>query len=186
VFTAGVAWSLLFVWKCYSGDRDGALAMYREKRREPFLQDSHHPTGAWCVLFGMIEGLGFLGERDEAAALYPHVRDAVETGTVLRFQASGLVETVAGIGAACARLWSTAQEHYAAALHQAETIPAKVEQAEVRRWLARMFLDRNEAGDSGRAGLLAAEAGQLYGSMGMAGHAKLVEQMMKKHETLRD
>jgi hypothetical protein len=180
VFTAGVAWSLLFVWKCYVGDREGALAMYDEKRRAGFPTGTQRPTGSWSVLFGMIEGLAVLGEREKAASLYPFVRDAVDTGTVLRFQAAGQVETIAGIGAACAAMWDCAEEHFANALHQAETIPNKVEQAEARRWLARMLLERNGTGDVTRARELAAGAAHLYSSMGMTGHLKLVEDLVSK------
>jgi tetratricopeptide (TPR) repeat protein len=180
VFTAGVAWALLFVWKCYMGEREAAMAMYREKRRDSFPDRRQRPTGKWSMLFGMIEGLAVLGHREEAASLYPLVCDALETGTLLRFQAAGFVETVAGIGAACASLWDRAEAHYGNALRQAESIPHRVEQAEVRRWLARMLLDRNEPGDSRRARLLASEAVQLYGAMAMSGHLKLVEDMVGK------
>jgi tetratricopeptide (TPR) repeat protein len=131
---------------------------------EPFL------AGDCSRLLAAVEGLAALGERERAAELYPLVLESLRTDQVVRRYGQGLVRTVAGIGAACARQWDEAEKHFGAALELAYALPHVVEQAEVRYWHARMLLERNAAGDRERANDLLGAAIEIYQKLGMPLH----------------
>jgi hypothetical protein len=84
---------------------------------------------------------------------------------------------VVGIAAACGQRWDVAQEHYEATLRQAHELPHKIAQPEVRRWYARMLLDRNGAGDRDKARTLLGEAVEMYRTIGMPKHFEMAERM---------
>ena len=88
------------------------------------------------MLFSAIEGLTVLDEAREAAKLYPIVLEAVDTDLAVHF-AYGLWEKAAGIAAAAGAQWEKAEEHYRMAMRQAQELPHKIEQPEVRRWYTR-------------------------------------------------
>lgn len=54
-----------------------------------------------------------------------------------------------------------------------------MEQPEVRRWYARMLLDRGGPGDRERARTLLAEARTAYAQIGMPKHIEMANQMLK-------
>jgi hypothetical protein len=80
-----------------------------------------------------VKGLTILADRGEAAALYPLVLEAIETGTIWRWVDARLLQTVAGIAAAVGRQWDKAEEHYKSAMRYADDLPHRLEQPEVRR-----------------------------------------------------
>jgi hypothetical protein len=43
------------------------------------------------------------------------------------------------------------QQHFQAVLHQPHDVPQGMQQAEMRRWYARMLMERNAAGDRNKA-----------------------------------
>ena len=63
--------------------------------------------------------------------------------------------------------WDDAEAHFEHALQQADEMPHRVEQPEVRRWCARMLLDRGDPGDRERARTLLTEARAAYEEIGM-------------------
>jgi hypothetical protein len=79
-----------------------------------------------------------------------------------------------------------AEEHYQTALRQAHELPVVMEQPEVRRWYARMLIDRDAPGDpstrSGRdwdkARQLLTEAIAMYRRIGMPKHLEMAEAML--------
>ena len=77
---ASFGWASLFSLKAYCGDREGALALLDEKRANLPRAGQPNSWGAWGWLYEAVEGLGVLGEQDEAAGLYPLVLEAIETG----------------------------------------------------------------------------------------------------------
>ncbi len=99
--------------------------------------------GAWTMLLTVVEGLTVLRQLEEATKLYSLVLEAIETGALVRPFADGLLQTVAGMAAAAGGHWEKAEEHYRTALRQAHEIPHNIEQPEVRRWYARMLIDRD-------------------------------------------
>jgi tetratricopeptide (TPR) repeat protein len=178
--TAGMSDSLLFLLAAYAQEKEVALAIL-EKRKE-FLPRAGQPnmTGSWIMLEAAVEGLAMLDERPGAAALYPLTLEAIATGNLIRASYSGLVQTTAGIAAAAGGRWAQAEEHYRTALRQAHEIPYKIEQAEVRRWYARMLSERNQSGDQERARTLLQEAVTMYRQFGMPKHMERSEEMLKR------
>jgi tetratricopeptide (TPR) repeat protein len=178
-FFAGIDWSWLFFWKAYAGDRDTALAML-EQRRDNLPQPGQANTdGAWLMLQAVIEGLAVLGERDEAARLYPLILEAIDTGA-LTGQFGRLLQTVAGMAAAAGGQWEKAERHYQTALRQAHELPVVMEQPEVRRWYTRMLIDRNAPGDRDKARELLTEAIAMYRRIGMPKHIEMAEALLRE------
>jgi tetratricopeptide (TPR) repeat protein len=132
------------------------------------------------VLFTAVEGLAVLGERAEAAKLYPLVLEAMKTGTVSRFYDSRLLDTLAGIAASAGENWVQAEEHFQTALRRAEEMPYVIEQPEARRFYARMLLDRNAPGDREKARQLLEEAIEMYKKIGMPKHVEMAETLLRE------
>jgi tetratricopeptide (TPR) repeat protein len=175
---AGSDWVLLFLWKAYSGHKDEALAMLRERMGDLPRSGQANTLGTWTILFGVVEGSAFLGERDEAAKLYPLVLEAIDTGAGARLWTWGLLQTVAGMAAAAGGQWDKAEEHYQTALRQAHELPIVMEQPEVRRWYARMLIDRDASGDRDKARQLLTEAIEDYRRIGMPKHVEMAEALL--------
>ena len=125
-----------------------------------------------------MEGLAVLGERKNAAGFYPQVVKGLENGVVISLN-SRLWQMVAGIAAACGQHWDAAQEHYETALKQAHDLPHKIAQPEVRRWYARMLLDRNAADDRDKARTMLTEAIEMYEQIGMPRHIEMAKDTLK-------
>ncbi len=136
-----------------------------------------NPNGAWHAGMATIEAAVVLGEPEPAAALYPCAVQLIEAG-VVNVWVLGLTERFAGIAAAAAGEWDLAEGHFQNALRQAEEIPHRLEQPEVKRWHAHMLLERNAAGDRGRAESMLAEARTAYSDMGMPFYVELVDIML--------
>ena len=171
------------MWRAYTGDRDAALAMLEQRRDNLPRPGQVNTWGAWEMLLGVVEGLALLGERDEAAKLYPLVTEASDTGAVVRVFAHGLVQTVAGIAAAAGGQWDKAEEHYQTALRLAHELPIVIEQPEVRRWYARMLIDRDGPGDRDKARDLLTEAIAMYRRIGMPKHIEVAEALLAEAGT---
>jgi tetratricopeptide (TPR) repeat protein len=177
-FYAGAAWVYLSLFNAYAGDSNGALAMLEQKRQNLPRPGRANTMGAWTMLLAAVEGLAVLGEREEAAKLYPLVAEAIDTRALLIEFGAGLLQTAAGIAAAAGRQWNKAEEHYQTALRQAHEIPVVMEQPEVRRWYARMLIDRNAPGDRDKARQLLAEAIAMYRHIGMPKHLDMAEALL--------
>ena len=74
-------------------------------------------------------------------------------------------------------MWEDAEQHFEKALRLAEDLPHRLEQAEVRRWYARMLLDRNASGDRKKARELLGEALASYRARD-AQHVEMVEALL--------
>ena len=177
-FYAGGDWGHLFLCNAYAGDKDAALAMLEQRRDNLPRPGQPNTLGAWMMLFGAVEGLAVLGERDEAAKLYPLVLEAIDAGVLTRVWAHGLLQTVAGMAAAAGGQWEKAEEHYQTALRQAHELPVVMEQPEVRRWYARMLIDRDGPGDRDKAFRLLTEAVAMYRRIGMPKHVEMAEALL--------
>jgi tetratricopeptide (TPR) repeat protein len=174
---AGYDWAGLFLCQGYMGDRDAALASL-EDRREGLPRPGRANTwGAWTMLFAVVEGLAVLGEREEAAKLYPLILEAIDSGPLVLWL-SRLFQTVAGIAAAAGGQWEKAEEHYETALRQAHDLPFVIEQPEVRRWYARMLIDRHGPGDREKARELLTEAIAMYRQIGMPKHQEMAQEIL--------
>ena len=134
-------------------------------------------VGSWTVLLAWIETAALLGRQERAAPLYPLVRQLMDEGTVAMW-GEGLVERMAGIAAAGGGAWPDAEAHFETALRQADELPYRVEQPQVRYWFARMLLDRDASGDRERARGLLAEARSAYADIGMPKHVETVDALL--------
>lgn len=95
----------------------------------------------------------------------------------------GLHERFAGMAAAAARDWPSAEKHFQKALDLAENLPFRVDEARVRYWHARMLLSRNQSGDRARAQQSLGEARTLIESMGMHGFIELIDALVQEAAT---
>jgi tetratricopeptide (TPR) repeat protein len=176
----GYALGPLFSFLAYAGEKETALGMLPEMKDmiyQPGLPDT---VGAWVVLESAVEGLAVLEEWDEAAKLYPLALEAVSTGNLIYWLFNNLVQTIAGIAAMAGHQWDKAKEHYEIALRHAHEMPFRVAQPEVRRWYARMLIERNESGDKEKARTLLNEAIIMYKEIGMPKHLEMAEELMRK------
>ena len=176
--TAFSVWSNAVMVKAYTGDGDVG-ALLDEKLSLLPQPGGRNSNGAWGLLLKTVEARALLGQRDAAASLYPLVLEALDTGTVTEFQSMGLLQTGAGTAAAAGGQWEEAEGHYRAALRQAQELPHRIAQPEVRRWYARMLLDRMASGDADRARTLLDEAVEMYGAIGMPRHLEMANELLK-------
>jgi tetratricopeptide (TPR) repeat protein len=170
----------LFRQMAYAGDHAAALAILEEERTR--LPHSGQPNSrGWSLMLALvIEGLVMLGERSRAGELYPLVRELVDTGAIVLWPISRFTQTVAGIAAAAARQWDTAEDHFQIAMQQAESLPHLLEQADIRRFHAMMLIDRAAPGDRGKAERLLNEARQTYTHIEMPRHIEVIQTLLAR------
>jgi len=176
----GISVGALFRHMAYAGDRDGAFAILEEKVAWMPLIGQQNTMGSWLMLALVIEGLVMLGEQSQAAQLYPLARELVGTGAVALWAISRLAQTIAGVAAAAARQWEAAKEHFQMAMQQAESLPYRLEQTELRRFHAMMLIDRSAVGDREKAKTLLNEALQNYERIGMPRHVKMTQTLLAR------
>jgi hypothetical protein len=179
----GASSSALLLVQAYLGNRDAARAALERARPRLPIAGRVNESGTWELLPAAIEALAVIGARDEAAALYAPAAEAARSSAVIRYLSKSLPHTQAGIAAACGRRWAQAEQHFSAALRQADELPHRVEQPEIRRWLAWMLLERDADGDRERARTLFAEAERAYSTLGMPRHRALAEQAARRTVT---
>jgi len=175
---AGIDWATHFLLKAYSGEKSGALAMLKERRDHLPVHGQTNAIGVWIMSLAVAEGLVILDEPEGAAELYSLIIEALDIGAVVAWPSVKLVQAVAGIAAAAGDQWDAAQQHFEAALRQAHELPNRIEQPEVRRWYARMLIDRDGQGDRDKAFRLLTEAVALYREIGMPKHVEMVEALL--------
>jgi tetratricopeptide (TPR) repeat protein len=176
---AGFDWVGLLLVTAYKGDKAGTLALLDGRRDSLARLGQPNTLGAWCAVLSAVEALVLAGEPDEAASLYPVVLESIKTGVVVRGADSRLLQCVAGIAAGAGRRWKKAEEHFEVALRQAHDIPVVIEQPEVRRWYARMLVERDEPDDRRKARELLGEAVAMYRKIGMPKHVEIAQAMLR-------
>ena len=179
-FLRGAGVGTLFRKMAYGGDHAGALAVLHEKRA--WLPCSGRPNtiGSWWMLALAVEGLVILGEQSQAGQLYPLVRELVDTGAVVLWPIFRFTQTIAGMAAAAAHQWEAAEDHFQTALRQAESVPHRLEQAEIRRFQAMMLMDRTAPGDREKAQTRLNEALESYKSIGMPRHVEMTQALLAR------
>jgi tetratricopeptide (TPR) repeat protein len=164
----------LFRQMAYAGDRTGALAILEKNRALLPVSGQENNRGSWWMLALVVEGLDMLGEQAQAGQLYPMVRELIDTGAVANWPISRFTQTIAGLAAAAAHQWESAEEHFKIAMQQAESFPDRLEQTEIRRFHAMMLIDRAARGDREKARTLINEALESYTRIGMPRHIAMV------------
>ena len=175
---AGIAQGSLFQVRAFFGEAEAGASF-----REEWLPKLGEPSGigSWRYLTGAVQAFSYLGEDDEAAKLYPLTTQAIDTGTImLHYGCFDLFEKIAGIAATAARDWPAAAAHFENALKQAEAIPHKLDQCEVRYWYGKMLAERSASGDRERARELLSDAIKGYRSIGMPLHLEMAEELRAK------
>jgi tetratricopeptide (TPR) repeat protein len=166
---------MVFLCDCMAGRREPALSLLDKRRSAVPDAGTLNTIGSWCALFKVIEGLAMVGDSTHAATLYPLVVEALANDTVVTFDSSHLLDTVAGMAAAAGGRWDVAEAHYQTALRLADQMPFVSEQAEARYWYARMLVDRDAAEDRRNAKPLLEAALAIYRRIGMPWHVTRAE-----------
>jgi tetratricopeptide (TPR) repeat protein len=174
----GLGEGALFQQMAYSGDRDGALALLEKHRASLPVGGRENIRGSWWMLLMVVEGLFMLGEQAQARQLYPLVRELIDTGAVVGWPIPRYTQTIAGLAAAGAHQWETAEKHFQVAMRQADFFPDRLEQAEIRRFQAMMLKDRAGRGDREKAKTLLNEALDAYTHIGMPRHVEMTETLL--------
>jgi tetratricopeptide (TPR) repeat protein len=185
--SASLLWPMMRAARNSGLGLTGLLGIISETRsmrtRSPLPRPKRPNTiGSWTRLFTTVEALAVLGDKPEAAKLYPLVLESMQTGTLFRWGDLRLLDTIAGIAAACARRWPEAEEHFRTAMRRADELPHVIEQPDARRWYAWMLIDRGEPGDREKAISLLAEAIEMYRRIGMPKHVELAEGLLRGAE----
>ena len=174
-FVTGAVSSAALVAGAYAGSVE--VDHLEHARSIAMAMKKDNPQGHWELLLHVAECLAVLGRKPDAGNLYPALVRGLERGSCVSLISSRLWQMVAGIAAACGKQWDAAQEHYETALKQAHDLPHKIAQPEVRRWYARMLLDRNAPGDRDKARTLLGEATEMYRTIGMPKHLEMVVEL---------
>jgi hypothetical protein len=165
--------------RAYEGDRAGVLTALEEMRTSLPQPGQSRQLRTWTPLLALPEALTVVGAWSEAAAFYPIVREAIDMGAMVRLYDTALVQMVAGQCAAAAGDWTRAEQHHRTALTQADELPHRIAQPEVRRWFARMLLRRNARGDRHEAHELLMQATEGYRLLGMPRHLEMTERLLR-------
>ncbi len=142
------------------------------------LESATH--GQLVALAAAAEGLSALGRLDQAAALHPVLAALANSERLVLLFQTGLVHKSAGIAASAGEHYEAAQTHFELALAQAHSIPLRIEQAETRRWFARMLIARNGDGDRVRARELLQQAIDIYESCAMDRHGEIARGILNQ------
>jgi hypothetical protein len=174
---AGAPWAFSFLIHAYIGDRQRVLRMFEERRDLPTLGKPLN-IGALTIVRALVEGLVMIGCHEKASGLYPLLRARIDDGLVLNHWDMRLLHAVAGLAAAAGCQWETSEEHYRTALRQAEELPHRVDQPEVRRFYAMMLIERAGTGDLDLARALLTDAIARYRAVRMPRHVTMAQELL--------
>jgi tetratricopeptide (TPR) repeat protein len=181
---AGAPWAFSFLIHAYIGDRQHVLTMFEGRPDLPTLGQPLN-MGHLTMIRALVEGLVMIGRDEEASCLYPLLRARIDDGLVLNHWDMRLLNAVAGLAAAAGREWDTSEEHYQAALRQAEELPHRLDQPEVRRLYAMMLMERAATGDLDLARVLLTDAIARYRTIGMPRHVAAAKELLVRTGTAR-
>ena len=163
----------LILVNVYLGNRAAAVELIDQARPSfPELGRSNSGT-AWGLAASSVEALAMLGQRDQAAALYPTVNQLAATGIVLRTWDFRLIATLQGIAAGAGGEWDTAEQHFVDSLRLSGELPMRHEEPEACRFYAQMLLGKGGPDARAAAGDLVDRAITGYDEFMMSGHATM-------------
>jgi len=175
---AGACWAGTVLVLGYLGEQTRCRAMLSDPRLDLPSRGRPSSLGQWTGFLMATEALALLGAREQAAARYDLVLEAMKAGNVMRGYDNRLLQAVAGVAAAAGGRWETAEEHFRQGLDLAEALPHRLDQADIRRLYALMLTERDGPGDRGLARQLLVEAAARYGEIGMPRHLRLAQTLL--------
>ncbi|MCA1846201.1 MAG: hypothetical protein LC792_24015, partial [Actinobacteria bacterium] len=166
----------------YAGDPNDALRMYRGLSPQLPGAGRTASLSGWFLVFSGVEALVVIGERSEAAALYPLVIEAIEMGNVVDGYGGEiqgrLLHMLAGMAAGAGGRWDEAETHFNKALDQAEILGLQMERPDLLRFYAGMLIDRGRPEDEPRVRQFLDEATETYQALSMPRHEEMSAQLL--------
>ncbi len=163
----------------YLGHRAEALSIGDRIRDRFAVAGRPNPSTSLTFALTALEAYAVLGEREEAAALYPVVADVISKGLVARGLDYRLTHTLAGVAAGCGGDSELATEHFELGLRVAREAPLRLEEPECLRFYVSTLIEHGDPKDRERAHIMGAEAIESYRRIGMPRHVQLVEAMLR-------
>jgi tetratricopeptide (TPR) repeat protein len=164
----------------YLGHRAEALSIGERIRERFAVAGRPNPSTSLTFSLTALESYAVLGERAEAAAIYPVVVDVISRGLVARGLDYRLTQTLAGIAAWCGGDWELAEGHFEQGLRVASEAPLRLEEPECQRFYVQALIEHGDPADRERARVLGAEAIASYRRIGMPRHEALVTSMLEQ------
>lgn len=140
----------------------------------------HYTMATW--LMHAVEAMGIAARPWDWKCARGLVEQLIEVGVVTDTAVDDIAlwRKTAGIAAACMDDWPGAEAHFAVAIEQADRLPHRIEQADVRRWYGWALLKRGEASGRDAAVALLEESLRRYEAIGMAGHAGIARDLLQR------
>jgi eukaryotic-like serine/threonine-protein kinase len=177
---AGQSSSLLARHLAYHGRADEVMELFESAQSQLPSLDRVSGVGSWSCMLGFVEAFYLCDLYEQAASLSPLVEGLRELGRRWITYDGRLVETRAGLGAAATGRWEEAERQFAIARRVAEQMSNRLELADLRRFHARMLLDRGSNGDHARAAEMLDEAFSAYRTFGIRAYAAEVERLLSQ------
>ena len=108
------------------------------------------------------------------------VRELIDLGAVVGWPIPRYTQTIAGLAAAGAYEWEASEKHFQIAMRQADFLPDRLEQAEIRRFQAMTLMDRATRGDPEKARTLLGKALATYTQIGMPRHVEMTKKLVDR------
>jgi class 3 adenylate cyclase/tetratricopeptide (TPR) repeat protein len=173
----GQSGSLLARHLAYQGRTEEVMELFESARSGLPSLEVTSGIGSWNGMLGFVEALYLSDLLDEAAALASLVEGVLELGKKWITFDGRLVETRAGLVAAAARRWETAERYFGMAREAAEQMSNRLELADLGRLHARMLMERGDTGDYPRAAEMLEKAVAAYRDFGMPAYAAEAERL---------
>lgn len=168
--------------KAFAMQPEGALAILYDVHEMLPTPGRPSSIGPWTLATLAAEAVGLVHDTEAARVLHPLVVEALATGTRMRQYDGRLIETAAGMVAASAGLADEAEEHFEAALHEADELPHLMERPHVRHFFGRFLVERSGGADEERGRVLLQEAVAGYRSIGMPRHEAMAKALLARLE----
>jgi len=173
------SWAVRLLITAYAGHAGDTQRLFQELAPRIPAPGQAVGLGPSQLIFSAVEALAVAGQRNEAAALYPLVIEAINRGTLLDGYLHGRqLHMLAGIAAGAGGRYEQAERHFKTALAEAERIGQRMERPDILRFYAAMLAERAGPGDTGQAQSMLAEAAATFAALGMPRHVDMVHRAL--------
>ena len=161
-----------------AAEREGAANACAAAMRFLPRPGTSRGTGAWHAVLGLTEALCLSGRREEAGRLQ---LEAEKIAGEWDCNMVGFpVLTAAGIAAACAGNWTSAEKHHRASIARMDAVPYVTAQPIARYWYADMLAERGGADEVDAAKAMLKESIAASDKIGLALYARLARQRLAR------